>query len=184
MLYPQARYFTPNGTCKNSICWNGPWNMSALAEGSLTELRLAVWLWGSCAVSCTPWLREAEMLLWQSDSRAVAAAASTNSSRAPERKKGFGEGKKSPIIICRTCSWTSEWCRDCKSSILNVTERCHMHTAATQSGQRACGQMCHKLMCPFHNKGKFRDSQLIKKKRSFKNVRISLQVLNCCGGVF
>lgn len=43
MLYPQARYFTPNGTFKNSICRNGPWNMSAVAEGSLTVPELAAW---------------------------------------------------------------------------------------------------------------------------------------------
>lgn len=69
--------------------------MSALAEGSLAVLELAVWLRGSCVVSCTPWAeRGREMLLWQSDSRAVAAAACTISLRAQEGKQGGWRGKK------------------------------------------------------------------------------------------
>lgn len=58
--------------------------MSALAEGSLEALKLALWLWGSCVVSATPWVekergrereRETEMLLWLSGSEVVAAKA-------------------------------------------------------------------------------------------------------------
>lgn len=58
--------------------------MSALAEGSLEALKLALWLWGSCVVSATPWVekergrereRETEMLLWLSGSKVVAAKA-------------------------------------------------------------------------------------------------------------
>lgn len=90
MLYPQARYFTPNGTCKKSICWNGLWNMSAVAEGSLAVRELAVWLWGSCVVSRSPWAeteRDAAMALWQQ------GCGSRRRRRLPESPRGE-EGKK------------------------------------------------------------------------------------------
>lgn len=74
--------------------------MSVLAEGSLAVRELAVWLLGSCVVSCTPWAeRGREMLLWQSDSRAVAAAACTISLRTQEGEGGGTErGKKKEIL--------------------------------------------------------------------------------------
>lgn len=74
--------------------------MSVLAEGSLAVRELAVWLLGSCVVSCTPWAeRGREMLLWQSDSRAVAAAACTISLRTQEGEGGGAErGKKKEIL--------------------------------------------------------------------------------------
>lgn len=163
MLYPQARYFTPNGTCKNSICWNGPWNMSALAEGSLAVLELAVWLWGSCVVSCTPWAeRGREMLLWQSDSRAVAAAACTISLRAQEGKKGGGGGgreerKKEREILSKHGAHVVE-CQ-CGGEIANhlfwmsqkvpYAYSCNICSMdENNNGQQASGQMCHQLMCP------------------------------------
>lgn len=127
MLYPEARYFTPNGTCKNSICWNGPWNMSALAEGSLAVHELAVWLRRSRAASGTPWAVRGEraMLLWQSDSRDVAAAACTDSLRAQEREEEEAERgeTRDPIIRKSPCCWMSVWWRDCKLPLpLNVTK--------------------------------------------------------------
>lgn len=56
---PEAKQFSPMvGTCtkKNPILWNGPWNMSAVAEGVLAVLELVVWAWESCVVRCTPWV--------------------------------------------------------------------------------------------------------------------------------
>lgn len=131
VFYPKRYLF------KNSICWNGPWNMSAVAEGSLAVLELAVWLWGSCAVSCTPWAeRGREVLLWQSDSRAMAAAACTISLRTQEGEEG-GQRKKE----------RERFYHNMEPMLLNVSvvgrlqitsssechKRCHMHTAATLS---------------------------------------------------
>lgn len=41
---------------KNPILWNGPWNMSAVAEGALAVPELVVWARESCVVRCTPWI--------------------------------------------------------------------------------------------------------------------------------
>lgn len=124
MLYPQARYFTPNGTCKNSICWNGPWNMSALAEGSLAVLELAVWLWGSCVVSCTPWAereRDAAMAVWQQGCGSRSLYHFSESPRGGRR--GAEREKKDSSITWSPCCWMSVWWRDCKSPLLqNVTK--------------------------------------------------------------
>ena len=128
MLYPEARYFTPNGTCKNSICWNGPWNMSALAEGSLAVLELAVWLWGSCVVSCTPWAergeRDAAMAVWQ---QGCGSRSLHHLSESPRGKQGGWrererERERDPIITWSPYCWMSVWWRDCKSPLLNVTK--------------------------------------------------------------
>lgn len=90
MLYPPARYFTPNGTCKNSICWNRPWNMSALAEGSsccaqadCLALRMVC-----CQMYPMGCRGKAVLLLWHSDSRAGAAAACVVSGSPREEEWG------------------------------------------------------------------------------------------------
>ena len=123
MLYPQARYFTPNGTCKNSICWNGSWNMSALAEGSLAVLELAAWVWGSCVVSCTLWAereRDAAMAVWQ---QGCGSCSLHHFSKSPRggRRGGRYEKKRcyhnmEPVLL--SVRWG-----DCKSPLLlNVTK--------------------------------------------------------------
>lgn len=131
--------------------------MSALAEGSLAELMLAAWLRGSRAVSCTPWAKRGRgMLLWQSDSRAVAAAACTISLRAPESEEGGAEREKERSYHTTECMLlnVSVLERLQITSSPECYKRCHMHTAATfalldenNNGQQAGGQMCHQLIC-------------------------------------
>lgn len=107
------------------------------------------------------------MLLWQSDSRAVAAAACTISPRAQERKNGVGVAvgrfyhNKEPMLL--NVSVVEK---------LQITfpsechKRCHMHTAATfapldeHNGQQASGQMCRQLIYPpIQEKSRVRFSQ-------------------------
>lgn len=82
--------------------------MSALAEGSLEALKLALWLWGSCVVSATPWVererggeseRETEMLLWLSGSKVVAARAC--SSGAEGEREGDSIISETNVVECQ-----------------------------------------------------------------------------------
>lgn len=122
--------------------------MSALAEGSLEALKLALWLWGSCVVSATPWVekergRERE---WETEMLSSCLAA-----RLLQPK---------PVVVGQRGILSSV-----KPMLLNVNlveetgisflfwshEVCHMHTAATfahldkNNGRQASTHACHQV---------------------------------------
>lgn len=155
MLYPEARYFTPNGTCKNSICWNGLWNMSALAEGSRARAVFLAQRITCCQLHPMGWKRErdAAVAVWQQGCGSRSLYHLSESPR--ERRRGAErEKERSYHTIQRMLLNVSVVERLQIISSSEYYKRCHMHTAATfalsdenNNGQQAGGQMCHQFIC-------------------------------------
>lgn len=122
--------------------------MSALAEGSLEALKLALWLWGSCVVSATPWVekergRERE---WETEMLSSCLAARLL------QPKPVVVGQRGILYQWNQCCWMSIWLRRLESPFYSEChEVCHMHTAATfahldkNNGRQASTHACHQV---------------------------------------
>lgn len=153
--YPETKQFTPTvatwkkekkkkeKVSKNSISWNGPWNMSAVAEGALAALSLVVWASERCVVRCTPWVACVGGGGGRNpDSKALAGMA---------RLSAPGKGRKTdPLIASGLCCHRAA---DCKWPLLNVTKGAiciqlpRWHRGGKTHVWTAYGQMCPQPAC-------------------------------------
>lgn len=94
--------------------------MSALAEGSLEALKLALWLWGSCVVSATPWVekergRERE---WETEMLSSCLAARLL------QPKPVVVGQRGILYQWNQCCWMSIWLRRLESPFYSEVTKC------------------------------------------------------------